>query len=356
MKILYLSNYPFGICFGGKEMQLQSYLTYINKISQSKLFVKLLDWWDKAELYNADILHLWGHGTYRHLIRQIKIHRKGIKIVLSPTIYYKGWKYSKIAFYIGDNLPFPNFYKNVKYEIENSDIIIVNSESEKRMIEKKISKTSKIKVLHNAVDDDFNIIEDSLKDIFLKKIGLKKFEYVLSVGMPDERKNSINMVKAFINVHKYINKKLVIIGSPRFIFEKNKKIFNELLKKHSEIIIHIPFLDKEKESHLLKSAYFNCAFHYLPSYIETPGIANLEALYFGKNIVVGDCPPVREYFGSKAIYCDPANIKSIEKALLEGNGLPYYNLENIELVRKKYLYSIIVQQLVEIYKSLLINE
>lgn len=51
-----------------------------------------------------------------------------------------------------------------------------------------------------------------------------------------------------------------------------------------------------------------------PSYIETPGLSAMEALAAGTPIVVADVPPVREYFGDLAHYCDPASPRSIARA------------------------------------------
>ena len=173
--------------------------------------------------------------------------------------------------------------------------------------------------------------------------------------MLDERKNSISMIKAFLDVYKNINKKLVIIGSFRFNKKENAYFAKKLIEENRDKIIHIPYLDRNKNLDLLKSAYLNCAYHFLPSFIETPGIANLEALFFGKNIIVGDCKPVREYFKEKAIYCDPKNIESIKEALLKCDSLPYYNPENVKFVKDNYIYSVIIKRLMEIYLSLAIG-
>jgi hypothetical protein len=57
--------------------------------------------------------------------------------------------------------------------------------------------------------------------------------------------------------------------------------------------------------------------HALPSHIETPGLASLEAAMVGCLPVVGECAPVREYFGDTAVYCDPMSVDSIRSAIVE---------------------------------------
>ena len=59
----------------------------------------------------------------------------------------------------------------------------------------------------------------------------------------------------------------------------------------------IGYQTKERLSEL----YENSKFHVLPSFVETPGISNLEACSYGKPIVVGDFPVLHEYFGDSAI-------------------------------------------------------
>jgi len=350
LEIGYLSDFPFYVGFGGKEIQLLNYLKYINK-SPNIFKIKLLNHWNKRELDGIQILHLFGHKHFSDIYKLLKNNVRHKKIILSPTIYYQGWKFGKFAFFIGSNLPFPNFYRNIKFEIENSDLVIVNSNSEKEKIFKTITSNTRVDVIHNAIEDDFLLIEDDEKDDFLKKINLEKFSYVLSVGMLDERKNSINMIKAFLNVQKDLGKKLVIIGSPRFSKKENYDLFRRLIDNNKSII-HIPYINKETELSLLKSAYYNCALHYLPSHIETPGISNLEALSYGKNIVVGKCPPVEEYFGSHAVYCNPKIIESIERALVECDKMSYCNEANKELIKSNFIYSKVIKKLLEIYEDI----
>src|SRR5262249_13766127 len=59
-----------------------------------------------------------------------------------------------------------------------------------------------------------------------------------------------------------------------------------------------------------------------PSYIETPGLAALEAAGAGIPVVVSDVPPVREYFGETADYCRPHSVRSIAQACRAAAGRP----------------------------------
>ncbi len=322
VKIRYFSDYPFSIGFGGKEIQMLTYLRYLNLYHKEKFEVDLLNYW-KTEM-EYDILHLFGHGRFINIIENIKSNDHNLKVVVSPTIYHERSSISlKFAFYLGSILPFKNTPKNILRELEYADAVIVNSYSEKHFILKNITSkiNDKIHVVYNGIDDDFNELKEENKNIFIEKYNLLPNSYILSVGMMDERKNTVNMIKAFLSVYHIIKKKLVIIGNFRFVNESNIKEVSKLLNENNDKIIHVGFIDKNKDLDMLKSAYYNCAYHLLPSYIETPGIANIEALYFGKNIVVGMCPPVKEYFGDIAIYCNPKDINSIANAILEADKM-----------------------------------
>lgn len=147
-------------------------------------------------------------------------------------------------------------------------------------------------------------------ECFLSKYHLDP-GYILSVGFLGERKNSIGLLQAFLDVYKSIRRKLVLIGGNRFLNAKNAEMVTNLINQNEDKIIHIPFLPSGSD--MIKSAYSHCVFHVLPSHVETPGISNLEAMAFGKNILVGDCLPVREYFSDYAFYCQSSSRESVKK-------------------------------------------
>jgi len=66
----------------------------------------------------------------------------------------------------------------------------------------------------------------------------------------------------------------------------------------------------------LIAAMSHAKVHALPSFRETPGLANLEAAALGCAIVSTQEGSAREYFGEAAHYCDPARQDTIRKAVL----------------------------------------
>jgi glycosyltransferase involved in cell wall biosynthesis len=64
----------------------------------------------------------------------------------------------------------------------------------------------------------------------------------------------------------------------------------------------------------LAGAYAAAHMHVQASWLETPGLTNLEAGLSGCNLALSDRGSVREYFGEKAWYCDPGEPRSIRAA------------------------------------------
>jgi glycosyltransferase involved in cell wall biosynthesis len=69
---------------------------------------------------------------------------------------------------------------------------------------------------------------------------------------------------------------------------------------------------------VVKGVLRKATIHCLPSFGETPGIANLEACQAGCALVCSDRGAEFEYFGDRAVYCDPLNVVQLATQLLSG--------------------------------------
>ncbi|PNV79429.1 MAG: hypothetical protein C0196_05790 [Dictyoglomus turgidum] len=348
IKVAFLSDFPFSIAFGGKEIQLLSYMEHINN-GNFNIRVKLLDFFSMEETF--DIIHLFGYSNWFYdIVKNLKNNFPNIKIFVSPTFYYEKETRMLIGSLLSKLCPVPNFFSYKKYFLSKSDLIIVNSNAEKVQLIKLFQiDAPKIEIIYNYVDSSFAIFnnpEDA--NIFLRKYNLDKDEYFLSVAFLDERKNTLNLLRAFLEVYPILKKKLVLIGKFRFRNNNIKEEVEKLVYTNKDKILHIEYIDRKSD--LLKSAYLNCKAHLLPSFLETPGLSNLEAGIFKKPILVGKCKPVIEYFGDKVVYCDPNSIESIKKGILKVNSQSQ-NIELYDLIRSKYLEKHSVDKLVNLYLS-----
>jgi glycosyltransferase involved in cell wall biosynthesis len=350
-KVGMLNDIPYSFAYGGKEVQMTTYRKYLNSQFDKEIEVSLLDFWDKNYLKQIEILHLFGYSNWFYdLIKTLKSNQNK-KIIISPTFYYQNIFKVKLASSLSKLCPIPNFFSYKKEIFNRCDKIIVNSNAEKKQLTNFFGKqlNSKIKIIYNAIEHDFiKFSDENNKSSFLEEYSLEP-GYLLSVSFLDERKNILNLLKAYLEIKDEINKKLIIIGDFRFRNEQNLLLTKDIIEKNKDFIIHLPYINRNND--LLKSAYHNCAAHLLPSLLETPGISNLEALYFGKPILVGDCEPVREYFEGTAEFCDPKSVKSIREGITRVTNNVGYSESRVNHIVENYLLESVVTEIYRIYED-----
>ena len=180
------------------------------------------------------------------------------------------------------------------------DALLPNGESEGEMVQHDFGRARKSIFIPNGVDDAF---AQAKAEPFVKQYGVSDF--VLHVGRVESRKNLIALVTAV----KKLGLPLVLIGN-----DKVEPDYTEAVKKAAPAnTLYIPELPHEN----LGSAYAAAKVHALASWFETPGLSSLEAGLAGCNVVTTDRGTTTEYFSDLAWYCDPADQKSIEKAVDE---------------------------------------
>jgi len=253
-------------------------------------------------------------------------------------ILYKKFFFSK-SFNIGEvfNLPFINnknkniiftihdlryhyFYKNSLTSyfyrfifylcIKNINNLIVVSNSMKKQV-KTIFPQKKITVIPNNVElNKFKYNKVYAKNV-LKKFIIKN-KYLLSIGHIEERKNYINLLKAFaIFSKRHIDCSLIIVG---FVGQKN--IRDKLLThiKINNLSSKVLLLDDVNETEKI-ILYKHAELFVFPSKYEGFGIPILEAMSLRCPLVLSDIPVFKEITENKLFYFDPNKPQSIEKVL-----------------------------------------
>ena len=228
-----------------------------------------------------------------------------------------------------------------RFVIQNSDVLLPNSEMEMEVIRKDFSLNKKYKVAVNAVDKKFYYASP---EVFLEnygKYGLINNNFILCVSRIEDRKNILNFIKAVND----IGIKTIIIGksspSQKNYYIKCKNIANQ----------NIVFLDHIAHDDL-PSAYAAAKVHVLPSWYETPGLSSLEAGLSGCNIVSTDRGSTKEYFKDFAEYCNPSSIDSIKKAVIKAFHKPKDDRLKIYIL-KNYTWDRTAEETLEAYKMLL---
>lgn len=193
--------------------------------------------------------------------------------------------------------------RSIKKIIRGAAMLLPNSHSEYRRLEKAYGVSQRYKAIINSFDPSlFKLQEGIVRDPHL----------VISVGRIEGRKNQINLIKALNNT-KY---RLIIIGSPG----ANTVNYDEACK--AAAASNVSFVRNIPQRELL-GYYQQAAVHVLPSWFETTGLSSVEAVAMGCNIVVTDKGDTEEYFENYAWYCDPASPESIYDAVDKAASAPF---------------------------------
>ncbi len=143
--------------------------------------------------------------------------------------------------------------------------------------------------------------------LFQEKFGLRHF--ILSVGRVDANKNQLSLIRAL----REESLPLVLAGgsqAPGYL---------ERCKALDGANVHfLPMLSDAE----LASAYAAAQVHALASWLEVVGLVTLEAAVAGCNVVLSREHGARDYIGDAGWYCDPGDVDSIRRAVLDAYHAP----------------------------------
>ncbi len=157
--------------------------------------------------------------------------------------------------------------------------------------------------------------------------------FVLSVARLDRRKNTLALLRAAADAGVF----LVLIGAPSVTDPGYARQVRDEVNAHPERVLLVGELPWDAPE--LEAAYAAAWAHALVSSFETPGLASLEAAAHGANLVVGDCPPVREYFDGLATRCRGGDVRAVADALRGALSMPRDARGQSAAVRSRYPWS-----------------
>lgn len=198
------------------------------------------------------------------------------------------------------------YCRQQRYVVEVASCLLPNSRGEKELLERTFHRHQYVVIVPNAADELFARGDPAR---FYDKYGLRDF--VLCVGRFEPLKNQLGVVLALRGT----GLPLVFVGRPN----PNYRGYYRHLRRIGEGWAHfLPWMSAIE----LADAYAAARVHVQASWIETTGLASLEAGLAGCNVVVTNRGPTREYFGDDAWYCDPEDVDSIRKAILDAWWAP----------------------------------
>ncbi len=234
--------------------------------------------------------------------------------------------------------------------LKRADLIIAVSEFTKQEIEKyyRISP-DKIKVVYNAVPDNFEKGTGDLEEI-RKKYSLPK-KFILYVGTLQPRKNIPMLIEAFAQMkNKVQGLKLVIVGNKK-AHNFDKKIEKAIESKNLQHDVIFPGYIEQED---ISAVYSLAEVFVFPSLYEGFGIPLLEAMRLKIPVLASDIPVHREVAGEGALFFDLGNLEDLSEKLY--NAIDDKNLREkiISSSRSSFFsWKKSAEQLLEIYNKII---
>lgn len=234
----------------------------------------------------------------------------------------------------------------VLFSIKNTyeKIITVSETSKSEIIDFFKCNDKDVQVIYNFFSFNGtynNEYDESTEQILLKKLGIDRKKYILSVGTHNKRKNLQSLVDAF-NLDN-LDLKLVLPGA------KHSQIFENLNKN----IIFPGYVNEEE----LKILYKNALIYVFPSVYEGFGIPIIDAQNFGVPLICSDIEVFHEVAGEAALFCIPNadDIAKKIKILSENENMRnkliekgYENIKRFSLERIKLQIKLFIEEQNEI--------
>jgi len=318
MKVLF-ATYPMAFHTpGGGEIQLKAYQKHL---PAHGVDVTLFDPWN-PRFMEHDVFHFFSCvGGSIHLCNFVQ--QLGLPLVISSSLWIT--EETKHHYPIDE----------IRAQLDLADRVVANSDKE----------CDELSRVLNLPREKFATVYNGVDDFFFKKVSSKLFrdkyqiqeKFVLNVGNIEPRKNQLTLVRA---MKSFPDLKLVIIGHQRDV-----EYSSQVLHEGQDQVIYLGPLSQDD---LFLSAYAACELFCLPSTLETPGLAALEARAQGVPIVVTGVGSTTEYFGNTVEYIDPMKTDTIVASIFsilnrpKVSGFPtedafkFYWTESVTELKKVY--------------------
>lgn len=304
MRVAFLRQLHSNRWYSGAQIQalktaeaLQAYGIAVQFISQPD------------QLTAATLLHSFGLlPEYLPVIETAR--RRAVPLVVSP-IFFKDvssfWKRLRVA-----TAPlwgrFTQRYRQQLRILRWACRLLPNTRAEAQQVARYFRTDTPMSIVPNGVDPRF---AEGNPRLFREEFDLHE-PFVLCVGRIERRKNQLRLVQALRGT----GIPLVIIGECL-----SRRYMEACCRAADERVRFLPALPHD--SPLLASAYAACRVFVLPSLLETPGLAALEAGVAGARVVVTPFGGAPEYFGGFARYPHPRSATAIRAAILEAWESPH---------------------------------
>lgn len=324
MNILY-ATYPMAFHTpGGGEVQLMAYHKHLRACG---INVSLMDPWN-PRLPEHKLVHFFscvgGSIHFCHFVKNL-----GLPLVITSSLW------------ITDDTRHLYPADEIRAQLHLADRIVTNSDMESDSLSRVLDiPRDRFYAVYNGVDPLF--LDRPSPQLFRQAHGIGA-PFVLNVGNVEPRKNQLALAHA---MHAFPHHKLVLIGHVR-----DQTYLQRTLQAGlpGQVIYLGPL---PHESDVLRSAYQACDAFCLPSTLETPGLAALEAAAQGRPLALTEVGSTREYFGNAAAYLKPNSSESIAQAIGQALQQTPEQTAALALLGASYTWPQVVTRLQALYEQL----
>lgn len=250
---------------------------------------------------------------------------------------------------------FGNWYRRflLPFAIRNQRTIITVSAFEKKRILSLLKlPENQVQVIHNAVSDSFQPINDT---DYLAKMAIKyklPSQYILYFGNTAPKKNMPRMLQAYaIYREKAGSTALPMVVTDRSEGTYTQKLLESLnlssLYQYLNIVPYVDYAD-------LPAVYNMATILAYPSLRESFGLPVLEAMAAGTPVVSSNNSSIPEIAGDAAVLVDPENTTAIAEALYETllNPTKLQTLKQLGMERvKSFSWQKTAREVLSLYKK-----
>ncbi|MEH0862735.1 glycosyltransferase family 4 protein [Halobacteriovorax sp. DPLXC-1] len=242
------------------------------------------------------------------------------------------------------------YFKKIKYATEVADVVIAICEQTKTdLINYLGCSAEKIRVVYQTCNPRFySPIPVEKQVATVERYGIHD-KFILYVGAIEPNKNTMTLVKAYADLKKSINHKLVIVGNGgKYKKQVESYIHSKGLEDRVIILSNVTNDD-------LPAFYQRSDLFCFPSFFEGFGIPIIEALFSKTPVITSKGSVFPEAGGPNTIYVDPNNKQELSEQI--SNVLTNHDLafEMVEMGRnfvEKFHRRQTAQNLVDLYNSL----
>lgn len=333
MRVAFLRKCHPNRWFSGAQVQA---IQVADALRQQGITVDFIN--DSCDL-SYDLLHVFGlDPEYAEICRQFR--RAGIPVVLSPIFYKDLSTPAKRASVSTARLwgRFSRSYRALREVLSETTALLPNTRAEAQFVRRYFRVSLPTRVVPNGVEPRFASGNPCL---FRKEFGVEG-DFVLNVGRIERRKNQLRLIQALRGT----GLPLIVIGE--CIARKCLARCQQVADANVRFLPALPH-----DSPLLASAYAACRVFTLPSLLETPGLAALEAGVAGAPLVVTPYGGAPEYFGDYALYPEPRSVRAIREAILHAWDAPHDPDAQRQFLLSRYSWAAVARETLNAYRLIL---